>query len=250
MLPTDGLRKINVGSSLRMASISDLLFRLLENAPEGFTRRDELESLHRIYCASSQYSPLEDEAQGDQDMPGLAWLCERSVSFQFAAAYVIQGVFGWIRLFVDALRRVTEAGVPPPQNYFSGDLSEEELDEPEVWPLLDALERLAAVRGHLPRLTRTTVRPTESVSVGKLAPMLALRQFGCQQRDSTLLLSWWPPYKLEWPRRGLALTRSGTSAATQKKKSGLSRSELVVLLARRKAQGTQMLSDGPKATTA
>lgn len=149
MLLADGPREIYVGRSLRMASISDLLLRLFDNAPEGFTRRDELESLYRIYCASSQYSPLEDEAQGDQDMPGLAWLCERSISFQFAAAYAIQGISGRMRLFIDALRRVTEAGVPPPQNYFSGDLSEEELDEPEAWPLLDALERLAAVRGQM-----------------------------------------------------------------------------------------------------
>lgn len=154
MLLADGPQQIYVGSSLRMASISDLLLRLCENAPEGFNRRNELDSLYRIYNASTQYSPLEGEAQGDQNMPGLAWLCERSISFQFAAAYAIQGVAGRMRLFVDALRRATEAGVSPAQNYFSGDLDAEELEEPEAWPLLDALERLAAVRSQMDETCR------------------------------------------------------------------------------------------------
>lgn len=149
MLLEDSPRLIDVGFSLRMASVRDLLLKLLENAPTGFSRLNELESLYRIYYASTLYSPLEDEARGDQDMPGLAWLCEQSISFQFAAAYSIQGVAGRMRLFLDALRRVTEAGVPPAPGYFSGDLDAEELDELEAWPLLDALERLAAVRGQM-----------------------------------------------------------------------------------------------------
>lgn len=145
----DGPRQIYVNSALCMASLDDLLLRLFENAPKSFARRDELESLYRIYYASSQFSPLEDEARGDQDMPGLAWLCERSISFQFAAAYAIQGVAGRMRLFMDALRRMTEAGVTPAKNYFSGDLDGEDLDDPEAGPLLDALERLATVRSQM-----------------------------------------------------------------------------------------------------
>lgn len=149
VLLADGPRQIDMGYSLRIASVRDLLLKLLENAPTGFSRLNELESLYRIYYASTLYSPLEDEARGDQDMPGLAWLCEQSISFQFAAAYSIQGVAGRMRLFLDALRRVTEAGVPPAQKHFSGAFAAEEIDEPEAWPLLDALERLAAVRGQM-----------------------------------------------------------------------------------------------------
>lgn len=150
-----GPREIYVGQSgLRMASVDDLLLRLYEHSPEDFSRRAELESLYRIFTASTQYSPLEDEDHGDQDMPGLAWLCEQSISFQFAAAYVIQGVAGRMRLLLDAMRRTTSAGMPPPQNYYSGDLDGEDLDESEAGPLLDALEQLAAVRSRMDEKTQ------------------------------------------------------------------------------------------------
>lgn len=150
MVLADGPRDIYVGQSgLRMASVDDLLMRLYELSPEDFPRRAELESLYRIFSASTQFNALEDEDHGDEDMPGLAWLCEQSISFQFAAAYAVQGVAGRMRLLLDAMRRTTSAGVPPSQNYYSGDLEGEDLDEPEAWPLLEALEQLAAVRGQM-----------------------------------------------------------------------------------------------------
>lgn len=155
MTLSDGVREIYVGmSGLHMTSVGDLLLRLYEHSSEDFTRRAELESLYRIFTASTQYSPLEDEDNGDQDMPGLAWLCEQSLSFQLAAAYVIQGVAGRMRLLLDAMHRATSAGVPMPQNYYSGDLSGEDLDEPEAWPVLDALEQLSAVREQMAEKTR------------------------------------------------------------------------------------------------
>jgi len=151
----EGVREIYVGQAgLHMASVGNLLLRLYEHSPEDFSRRAELESLYRIFTASTQYSPLEDGDHGDQDMPGLPWLCEQSISFQFAAAYVIQGVAGRMRLLLDAMRRTTSAGVPPPQNYYSGDLDGEDLDEPEAGPLLDALEQLAAVRDQMDEKTQ------------------------------------------------------------------------------------------------
>ncbi|MBS1154444.1 MAG: hypothetical protein H6R07_368 [Proteobacteria bacterium] len=150
----EGPCEIDVGTGLRMASVNDLLLRLYELSPEDFPRRAELESLYRIFSACTQFSPLEDEDHGDVDMPGLAWLCEQSISFQFAAAYAIQGVAGRMRLLLDAMRRTTDAGEPPPQNYYSGDLESEALDEPEARPLLDALEQLAAVRGQMDEMTQ------------------------------------------------------------------------------------------------
>lgn len=155
MTLSEGVREIYVGQTgLHMAPVGDLLLRLYEHSPEDFARRAELESLYRIFTASTQDSPLEDEDHGDQDMPGLAWLCEQSISFQFAAAYVIQGAAGRMRLLLDAMRRTTNAGVPPPQNYYSGDLDGEDLDEPEAEPLLDALEQLAVVRGQIDEKTQ------------------------------------------------------------------------------------------------
>lgn len=149
------VREIYVGpAGLHMASVGDLLLRLYEHSSEDFPRRAELESLYRIFTASTQYSPLGDEDHGDQDMPGLAWLCEQSISFQFAAAYAVQGVAGRMRLLLDAMHRSTSAGVPPPQNYYSGDLHGEDLNESEAGPLLDALEQLAAVRGQMDEKTQ------------------------------------------------------------------------------------------------
>lgn len=151
----DEVREIYVGQGgLHIASVGDMLLRLFEHSPKDFCRRDELESLYRIFIASSQFSPLEDEDHGDQDMPGLAWLCEQSISFQFAAAYAVQGVAGRMRLLLDAMRRTTDAGVPPPQNYYSGDLGDEDLDEPEAGSLLNALEQLVAVRGQMDEKTQ------------------------------------------------------------------------------------------------
>ena len=150
MLLSVGSRQIYVGeAALHMASVGDLLLRLYEHSPEDFPRRNELESLYRIFEATTQFSPLDDEDHRDDDMPGLAWVCEQSISFQFAAAYAIQGVAGRMRLLLDALRRTVEASVPPPQSYYSGDLDDEDLDEPDAWPLLDALEQLAALRSQI-----------------------------------------------------------------------------------------------------
>jgi hypothetical protein len=155
MALAEGPRDIYVGQTgVRMASVDDLLMRLYELSPEDFPRRAELESLYRIFSASTQFSPLEDEDHGDENMPGLAWLCEQSISFQFAAAYAVQGASGRMRLLLDAMRRTTCAGVPPSQNYYSGDLDGEGLDEPEAGPLLDALEQLAAVRGQMDERTQ------------------------------------------------------------------------------------------------
>lgn len=150
----DATSEIYVGSAgLHMGAVDDLLLRLYEHSSKDFSRRSELESLYRIYAASTQFSPLEDEDRGDQDMPGLAWLCEQSISFQFAAAYAIQGVAGRMRLLIDAMCRTTSAGVPPSQSYYSGYLDGEDLDELEAWPLLYALEQLTAVRGQMDEKT-------------------------------------------------------------------------------------------------
>lgn len=146
----EGPRDIYVGQSgLHMASVDDLLMRVYELSPEDFSRRAELETLYRIFRATTQFSPLEDEDHGDENMPGLAWLCEQSISFQFAAAYSVQGEAGRMRLLLDAMRRSTNAGVPPSQDYYSGELEGEDLDEIEARPLLEALGQLAAVRGQM-----------------------------------------------------------------------------------------------------
>ena len=155
MTLAEGVQEIYVGpAGLHMASVGDLLLRLYEHSPEGFARQSELESLYRIFTASNDYSPLEDEPNGDQDMPGLAWLCEQSLSFQLAAAFAIQGVGGRMRLLLDAMHRATIAGVLLPRDYYSGNFGDAELDEPEAQSVLDALEQLSAVRDQLFEHTR------------------------------------------------------------------------------------------------
>lgn len=140
---------IDVLRGLRMASVSDLLLRLCELAPRSFQRRDELESLYRILSATMAFSPLEDEENADENMPGLAWLCARNVHFQFAAAANIQGVSGRMRLLLDALCRTIEASGMPPYSYYGGDLTGETLDESGAQPVLDLLRRLAKLRSRM-----------------------------------------------------------------------------------------------------
>ncbi|KRA02737.1 hypothetical protein ASD71_12250 [Achromobacter sp. Root565] len=166
----DEVREIYVGQrGLHIASVGEMLLRLFEYSPDDFCRRDELESLYRIFVANADFSPLEDEDQGDQEMPGLAWLCEQSISFQFAAAYVIQGVAGRMRLLLDAMRRTTDVGVPPSQHYYSGDFDGEDLGESEAGPLIDALERLATVRGKMDKKTEDLWRQVAGPIFGVLS---------------------------------------------------------------------------------
>ena len=144
---SDGPREINIGpNALRMASVSDLLLRLYEHAPDGFLRRDELASLYRVFKASTEYSPLEDEEHADETMPGLAWLCEQSLSFQFAAAYVVQGFGGRMRLLIDGLRQAVDTDESVPYNYYSGDLTNEDFDATDAAKVLEALEQLVPRR--------------------------------------------------------------------------------------------------------
>lgn len=147
---SQGPKQIYVGQTpLHMASVSELLLCLYELAPKNFPRSVELESFYRIFEASTNFTPLEDEDQGDQDMPGLAWLCEQSISFQFAAACSIQGIAGRMCLLLDALRRTIEAGLPPPYSHFTGNLNSEALDEPETGPILEAIAKLVPLRGRM-----------------------------------------------------------------------------------------------------
>ena len=147
---SDGPREIYVGrNALRMASVSDLLLRLFEHSPIDFSMRDELECLYRIYEASTEYAPLEDEEHGDENMPGLAWMCEQSLSFQFAAATVVQGASGRIRLLLDGLRRAVETDEAVSYNYFSGELTGEDLDGAGAAQVLEALDQLVARRNQM-----------------------------------------------------------------------------------------------------
>lgn len=161
---SEGPRELNIGfSGVRMASVSDLLLRLYEHSPEAFSRRDELENLYRIFRASTEYSSLEDEDNSDENMPGLAWLCEQSQSFQFAAACVVQGVAGRMRLLLDGLCRAVDADEPVPYNYYSGELTDEDLDGPGAARVLAALDQLVPRRDAMDeraeRLWREVVGP-------------------------------------------------------------------------------------------
>lgn len=147
---SEGPCELNIGSSgLRMASVSDLLLRLYERSPEDFSRRNELESLYRVFQASTEYAPLDDEDHGDENMPGLNWLCEQSLSFQFAAAYVVQGVAGRMRLLLDGLRRAVDTDEPIPYHYYSGELTDEDLDGAGASQVLEALDQLVPRRDQM-----------------------------------------------------------------------------------------------------
>ncbi|KQP11903.1 hypothetical protein ASF43_23410 [Pseudorhodoferax sp. Leaf267] len=161
---SEGPRELDIGANgLRMASVGDLLLRLYEGSPEQFSRFDELCSLYRIFVASTEYAPLENEQNGDENMPGLPWLCVQSLSFQFAAACVVQGVAGRMRLLLDALRRAVDADEPVPYNYYTGELAGEDLDDVGAGRVLEALGQLVPRRGAMDeraeRLWRDVVAP-------------------------------------------------------------------------------------------
>jgi hypothetical protein len=147
---TEGPRELYVGSNaVRMSWVGDLLVRLYEQSPEELSRYDELRTLCLIFRASTQYSPLENQDDGHENMSGLAWLCEQSLSFQFAAAYAIQGVAGRMRLLLDGLCRTVDESAPLPYNYYTGELVDESLDGPGAGRVLEALGNLTLRRDAL-----------------------------------------------------------------------------------------------------
>lgn len=143
-----GALEVFVGAvGLRRPSVSGLLLRLAEIAPATNPRGRELVSLSRICAAAENYDPLDaDEPNGDENMPGLAWLCEQSISFQFAAAAAIQGVGGRMRLVLDALCRCLEQNVRIPHRAFLGDSTSGDLEASGALAILTELERLVPLR--------------------------------------------------------------------------------------------------------
>lgn len=142
-----GPREIHIGATpLQMKSVGDLLIRLLESAPDSYSRRDELLCVYRVFDASSQYASFDDDEEADEEMLGLAWPCQQSIAFQFAAASTVHGATARILLLVDALRRCAESGVPPPYNYYPGDIADADIEASKASRVLDAVQQLAVVR--------------------------------------------------------------------------------------------------------
>lgn len=126
--------------------IGDLLLRLLESAPDGFFRQRELEALYRICGAAIHYEYLDDEGGADEHMPGLEWLCENCLAFQFTAAGVIEGTAGQLELLLTAIARAAEANLDAPYDFFSREITGEGLDINKVPKVLAALWRLVGSR--------------------------------------------------------------------------------------------------------
>lgn len=136
----------------------ELLLHIFENTPEGYPRSAELEAFYRIYTAAATYAPLEDEDEADINMPGLSWLCEQSLSLQFAAASNIQGVGGRARLVLDGIRRAAVEGTDPPDRYFSGDLTEEAYGQDVVSSILNIIDHIIPIRDQMTEQTETIWR--------------------------------------------------------------------------------------------
>lgn len=149
--------------ALRVPSVSELLLRLVEMAPGSYPRFHELQSLWRIFDASTRYEPLADEEDADENMKGLAWVCAQSVSFQFAAAAAVQGVAGRAKLLLDAVRRCVAENASPPHSYFDGNFDEEGLTVDQTAAVMDGIAALVPLREQMSpdveRLWRGVVKP-------------------------------------------------------------------------------------------
>lgn len=131
----------------------ELLLHLFENTPHSHPRSAEIDAFYRIYGAGATFSPLEDEDDADINMPGLAWLCEQSLLFQFMAAENIQGVGGRAYLSLDGIRRAAVQRIDTPDRYFSGDLTEEPLQQADVRGILEVIDRIVPVRDFMTEST-------------------------------------------------------------------------------------------------
>lgn len=147
VLTADGAETLHLHfGTWNIPDVGDLLLRLFEAAPVGFTRHRELEAIHRICGAAIHYDYLDDEDDADEHMPGLEWLCENCLAFQFTAAGVIEGTAGQLELLLTAIARAAEANVDAPYEFFSREITGEGLDTNKVPKVLAALWRLVGSR--------------------------------------------------------------------------------------------------------
>jgi hypothetical protein len=133
-------------NSLEVPSATDALTNLLERAPATFPRLSELTVFVRVFGANESFGSLDDEQWTKRDDTGVDWLCGRSIPFQFAAAYALPNEGSRLLLFVNAVRRCAEQTLEPPTNYFSGDLTSENITLENVRSIQAELEELAEAR--------------------------------------------------------------------------------------------------------
>ncbi|WP_085315017.1 DUF2726 domain-containing protein [Derxia lacustris] len=136
--------------SLPALEVSTVLLRLYEGAPADFPRHAELAEFYRVMALVLAYETGEDSDKEAVLTPELAWLCEHSLAFQFLAASVLGGTGLRLRLFVEGLHRVVEAGVSMPHDgFFIDEPASVKLSEPLALQIVKALEGLAQVRDRM-----------------------------------------------------------------------------------------------------
>lgn len=146
---------------LNIGSTSDLVLRVYENVADEYLRANELHVLLEV-LKGMETSEVAD-FEGKLDVPGLDWMCTKSMAFQMhAACYVPNSAMSW-RLFLGGLVRHAEAGAEPPYRYFV-QCSNGALKTGEAMVVLDALDELVQVRSRmLPELEKAWLDKVKEV---------------------------------------------------------------------------------------
>lgn len=130
---------------LVMADIAEALLRVVEQQPQNFVRENELVALYRVFNAAPQILELEDDPNTESALPGLAWLCDQSIAFQFQAAIVVQGVAARVTLLLNGIYRCLTTDAYFPYRYYPRDLKEI-LEPAQAAPLIEHLSKLVPLR--------------------------------------------------------------------------------------------------------
>lgn len=155
VLGEEGFSDIHLGMTtlFQPSQVCSLLSQVSE-MDYGQHRYAEVGAASRILGQLEYDGPLEGEEQAGLDMPGLAWVCSRSLGLQFAASVILQDEFGRACMLLDGLRRYVEGDFPAspatslklPFGYHFEGYSFEGLTLPQAQLLRSYVERLAPCR--------------------------------------------------------------------------------------------------------
>ncbi|MDQ3060068.1 MAG: DUF2726 domain-containing protein [Pseudomonadota bacterium] len=162
------------GPSLRnLPSVAKIVEHLAGIAPPQFARAQELKTLSTVLGLFGEFGYAETEEAGlhaDKDLPGLDWLCERSIEFELAVARVFTGAEAQTRHAVNAIRRFAQEELLAPDNVTNLWPTTDKLTGKQAIQLQTDLAELARLR---PSFDEVLVRVWQGLSTNLFEQLLA-----------------------------------------------------------------------------
>ncbi len=144
---------------------------------KGYRFEKELLCLLRVLQAESDFDALSDDGD-DEDMPGLALLCDWNLEFQFLASTVLYGCAARLILLIDVIQRASDHDIDltslRPAQHFDAD----DFDPAKLPKVLSALKALAVSRPAMSEDVITAWRTVAGIAFETLIPVVKTKEDG------------------------------------------------------------------------